>query len=233
VSDEIGTQRLVHAADRPRPPARRPLAACARVLGFARAALVVASMVAWPAIAHAADKRWSGLGDGVSWSDPANWNAGGAPTAADDVTLDNTLRSGTYSVSLPAGAVTVAIHKLAIAPSGANVITLTLPSTNTANPGLRAGDGLPSTDDIVLASGAVLRNASGAGFGNGIEANSVAEGTVRINNGARYVHATMRSASGVAPLLSTVAGTELGEFEYDVPGTAVFNLSASGRTYAA
>ena len=219
------------AADRPRPPARRARAAGSRAFGFASAALVVASMIAWPAIANAADKRWSGLGDGSSFSDPANWNGGVAPTAADDVTLDNTLRSGTYNVNLPAGAVTVTIHRLTIAPSGANVITLTLPSTNTANPGLRAGDGLAGTDDIVLASGAVLRNASGASFGNGIEANSVVEGTVRINNGARYVHATMRAASGIAPLLSTAAGTELGEFEYDVPGTAVFNLSASGRTY--
>ena len=134
-------------------------------------------------------------------------------------------------MNLPAGAVTVTIHRLTIAPSGANVITLTLPKHEHGEPGLRAGDGLAGTDDIVPASGAVLRNASGASFGNGIEANSVVEGTVRINNGARYVHANMRAASGIAPLLSTAAGTELGEFEYDVPGTAVFNLSASGRTY--
>ena len=59
----------------------------------------------------------------------------------------------------------------------------------------------------------------------------MANGTVRIDNGGRYVHNTLRAASGLAPLLSTAAGTELGVFEYDVPGTSSFSISASGRTY--
>ena len=32
--------------------------------------------------------RWTGGGDGTSWSDPANWSTGAVPTASDDVLID-------------------------------------------------------------------------------------------------------------------------------------------------
>lgn len=179
----------------------------------------------------AADLTWTGLGDGTSWGNPANWSGGVAPGPADDVLLDHSAVAATYTVTLPAGTTTVAIHRLRISPGAGAVITVVLPSANTANPGLRVGDGLAGTDDIVLDSSAVLKNASGATTGNGIEAQSIANGTVRINNGGRYVHASLRSSSGISPMLSTVPGTETGEFEYDVPGTNAFNIAASGRTY--
>src|SRR5262249_47614205 len=71
---------------------------------------------------------------------------------------------------------------------------------------------------------------SGASAGNGIETLSSSD-VIRIAAGARYVHATLRSTNGVLPRLSSAAGTETGEFEYDVPGTASFALTAGGATY--
>ena len=51
---------------------------------------VLASWVALAcsAVASAAPVSWTGLGDGVNWSDPANWSGNALPLAADDVTID-------------------------------------------------------------------------------------------------------------------------------------------------
>jgi FlgD Ig-like domain len=190
------------------------------------AVLAFGLAVASPAFAQ---KIWNGLGDGTSWSDGANWVGGVAPISTDLVLLDNSAKASPYSVLLPSGAITTSIVRLTIAPAA--FIILTLPATNTAIPGLRVGDASAATDDIILKTGAFLINRSGTGSGNGIEANTTVNGTVRIENGASYLHNTARSASGVAPLLSTAAGTEHGLFEYDSPGTGSVAIIASGRTY--
>ena len=208
-----------------RPPAKRwPARAGALVL------CVVGSLTVMAGLAQA-DRRWTGLGDGASWNAAANWEGNVVPGAADDVRLDHAFVTGAYTVQLPGGSATTSVHRLSIVPGNAVAITLVLPATNIGNPGLKAGDNLAGSDDIILGTGAVLVNASSASFGNGIEANSVANGSVRIENGGRYLHSTSRATSGIVQLLSTAAGTELGVFEYDVPGTNNFTISAAGRTY--
>jgi uncharacterized repeat protein (TIGR02543 family) len=192
---------------------------------------VLAGLAATATAAFAATKTWTGGGDGISWNDGANWSGGTAPGSGDQVLLENSVVGTSYQVDLPSGSTSTQVVRLSIAPTPGRTITVTLPSGNTADPGLRVGDGLAATDDIILNAGAVLINASGSATGNGIETNTTGNGTVRINNGARYVHASTRSPNGVAPVLSTVAGTENGEFEYDIPGTGVVNVAASGRTY--
>src|SRR5215207_3466482 len=52
---------------------------------------------------------WDGLGDGVRWSDPLNWNTDQVPGADDDVTI---ARSGTYTVALDAPGATAATLNL-------------------------------------------------------------------------------------------------------------------------
>jgi len=182
-------------------------------------------------VARAATITWDGGGDGSSWNDPANWVGDAIPTSADEVVLDNSVVAGNYTVNLPGGAVTTAIAKLTITPAAGNTITLILPNTNTNNPGFNVGDAAAGTDDIILNEGAVLRNSSGASAGTGIAVNTTANGTLRINNGGRYIHNTIRANSGLVSQLSTVAGTETGVFEYDVPGTVSYSPSASNRTY--
>ena len=190
------------------------------------AALCIAmSTVAW------GQKTWTGGDDGTSWSQSSNWSGGTAPINSDNVLLDNSIVAGSYTVNLPTGATTVSINRLTITPDAGNTITLILPSGNTASMGFNVGDATAGTDDIILNNGAVLKNSSGAGSGNGLQANSTSNGTVRINNGGKYIHNTSRSTAGVVPLLSTVSGTETGIFEYDSPGTGSVAISASGRNY--
>ena len=179
----------------------------------------------------AATKTWDGGAGTMNWSDAANWNDDIAPTSADDVVLDNTYVSGSYTVNLPAIAISTTINKLTITPGSGNMITLVLPSGNTANPGLNVGDNTSGTDDIILNDGAVLKNSSGATAGTGVAVNSTTNGTLRINNGGRYIHNTGRGNSGIVARLSTAAGTETGIFEYDVPATSDYGISISGRTY--
>ena len=143
--------------------------------------MLVSSLTAGAAWAQ---KTWVGLGDGTSWSDGANWSGGSSPSPGDLVVLDNTTVAGSYTVNLPGGSTMVSISRLTINPGVARTITLVLPSSNTGNPGLRAGDGVAGTDDIVLKAGAVLRNSSGASVGNGVEASSLSNGTARIENGS-------------------------------------------------
>ncbi|MEI7983081.1 MAG: DUF5689 domain-containing protein, partial [Bacteroidota bacterium] len=179
--------------------------------------------------------KWDGGAGTDAWADASNWDNNIVPAATDHVLLDNSLVTGTYAVILPAGAVKTIIKKLTISPAISNTITLTLPVGNTygvtGDAGFVVGDNTASTDDIIIHSGGTLINSSGAASGNGIQVNSISNGTCRINNGGKYVHNTSRSAGGIIPALSTVAGTENGTYEYDVPGTGSASITASGRTF--
>lgn len=166
---------------------------------------------------------WDGGGDGVSWNDPNNWTGDNVPAATDNVVLDNSLINTSYTVGLPAGAATVTLLSLTITPSGVNTITLNLPAANTAAPGLAiTGTG----DALVLNSNAVFRNSSGASSGSTVDIVN----TFRINNGGHYIHNTARGNASIVSQLSTAAGTESGEFEFDVP-VASYTPSLSGRNY--
>jgi len=50
------------------------------------AAAIVGTLFA--GVSLAAPVSWTGLGDGVNWSDPANWSGNSLPQAADDVTIN-------------------------------------------------------------------------------------------------------------------------------------------------
>ena len=173
---------------------------------------------------NAAVITWDGGGDAVSWNDALNWTGDVLPGAGDDVVLDNLNGvPGSYTVNLPVAAVTVIINSLTLTPSGSNSITLNLPASNTANPGLNVtGPG----DALLLNSGSILKNSSGASAGSGITITNI----FRINNGSRYIHNTGRGNAAIVSQLSIVAGTESGIFEYDVP-LASYTISLSGRTY--
>ncbi len=163
--------------------------------------------------------RWDGdAGDG-QWNTALNWTGNSVPLSGDNVVLDNTFINGSYTVSLPGGQTNVTIASLSLSPILPGNITLVLPLTNTADPGLS----VTSTGDAVtLNAGGWLRNSSGATTGSGI---SIA-GLLRINNGGRYVHNTSRGNASIVSQLSTAVGTEYGEFEFDSPsGSATISLS--------
>lgn len=163
-----------------------------------------------------------GAGDGL-WNTAANWAGDIVPGIMDDVVLDQSLVTGSYTVELPGAAVTITIRSLSINPSASGNITLLLPASSMANPGLLVTG---PDDALVLNKGAVLRNSSGATAGSGI----VITNKFRINDGGRYVHNTRRANATIVSQLSAAAGTESGVFEFDVP-VASYTLSLSNRIY--
>jgi hypothetical protein len=175
-----------------------------------------------PVTAFPEVRTWTGNGGDERWSNPLNWNGGGLPAASDEVILDNTGAPGTYRVILPDQAVT--ILALTISPSPGNQIELLLPSSNVQPDALVVtGPGY----GILLNEGAVFRNSSGIASGESLH---VAD-SIRINNGARYVHNTRAShAASILSVLATAPGTESGIFEFDVP-RASYTISASNRVY--
>lgn len=176
----------------------------------------------------AATITWDGSGLDGLWETAANWVGDVVPGPTDDVVLDNSSLGGTYTVTLPSGDVAVTVLSLTITPSGANNITLTLPNTNTSLNGFTAtGTG----DAVVLNNGAIFRNSSGATT-TSTPVSVTSTNNFRINNGGRYIHNTVRSHTDyLVSRLSTAVGTENGIFEFDVPTTASYTISASGRTY--
>ncbi len=175
-------------------------------------------------------KKWSGSAGNTKWSDASNWKPTGTPGENDMVILDHTSVSGSYEVILPSGTNTVAIASLEIKPSIASeTITLVLPDDNDANPGLELTD---TWNALVLHDGAIFRNSSGASAGSGFELTGN-DGNITIRNGGRYTHNTTRvHATAIVAKLSTAEGTEKGIFEFDVPGTADYSISTSGRIYS-
>ncbi len=80
-----------------------------------------------------ATRNWTGLGDGTSWNDPANWD-GGVPTIADDVLIDP---ASFINVSIPsdAQAASLAVRdagliSLASSSSGLGAISATGSTVN-------------------------------------------------------------------------------------------------------
>jgi hypothetical protein len=175
-------------------------------------------------LSHAhAQKKWDGGGNGWSWDDPLNWAPDGVPLATDRVWLDNEFYAGGYSVTLPTGGTSVAIRSIHVTPADA-AVTVTLPSGNTAAPGIILSD---TGDALVLGRNAVFVNASGAASGITMQL----QGSVRIENGGRYVHRTPRGNADIIDRLSRDPGTEKGIFEFDVPGTAGYTVSLTGNTF--
>src|SRR5690349_16824908 len=168
-----------------------------------------------------AQKKWDGEAGNNQWSNAANWTNNTLPTTTDNVILDNSLVTGSYNVSLPSTAVTV--RSITITPAASKTIELTLPATNTALPGLTiSGPGY----GLTINSGGSFRNSSGSSSGTSVRVTD----SIRINNDGRYVHNSASGHTTNMQTLATIAGTENGIFEFDIP-TASSTISLSGRTF--
>lgn len=118
--------------------------------------LVVFVSLMLPAAAVAATIRWDGGALTSAWTNGANWSGNVVPTASDDVILDNTYVSGSYSVELN-GANGVARSLQIGYDNNTNTISLTIA-------GAPAGDNLrlggAAGYDLIIANGGVLANQS-------------------------------------------------------------------------
>lgn len=175
------------------------------------------------AITAHAQKFWDGGAGTSEWSDAANWQPDGVPSAGEDVILNHQWVNTSFNVKLPAGATTVTIQSLQIIPSQGQII-LELPSTNTANPGLSVSN---TSSSMMINAGGTFINGSGASAGGGI----LLAGSLTIFNGGKYIHRTARSNAALIDKLVQGAGTEKGLFEFDVPGTAGYTVSLTGNTF--
>lgn len=172
---------------------------------------------------------WDGGGGNNLWATPNNWVGDLVPVAGDDVVLDNL--NGvviTYTVTLPNTAVTV--QSITITPGAGNNITLTLPSTNTLQPGL-SFSGPPNANVLVLNDGGIFRNSTGASNSSPNAIGISTSDTIRINNGGKFVHNSARSHAYLVDQLSTAIGTEKGIFEFDMPVAGASAISLTGRNY--
>ncbi len=170
-----------------------------------------------------AQKRWDGEGGDSLWSNSLNWHPNGIPTNGDTVILDNQWIHSNYQVYLPDSMVTAYAHSIRIQPSMYK-ISLLIPYTNTATPALS----LNALDTaIYIDNGGCLINNSGASAGNPIAISS----KLKILNGGRYLHQTLRGNALLIANLATGTETEKGIFEFNVPGNSAYTISASGRTF--
>jgi len=170
-----------------------------------------------------AQMRWDGeAGDG-QWSTASNWQGDKLPEAMDQVLLDNSLVSSSFTVTLPPGSAAVTVASIVITPGGSNTIQLVLQASNTATPALStSGD----VYGLILNKGAVFMNASGSTGA----ASLLIHDSLRINNGGQYIHHTRSSHAVMLRLLSRSPGTERGVFVFDVPGGG-YTIATTGRTY--
>ncbi|MBL7698221.1 MAG: hypothetical protein JNK79_08690 [Chitinophagaceae bacterium] len=166
-------------------------------------------------------KKWDGGGGSNLWSNASNWTGNTLPTATDDVVFDNSLLAGNYTVVLPSSAVTV--KSITITPNPGRTIDVTLPSSNTAVPGLTAnGPGY----GLTINSGGTFRNSSGSSSGNTVRVTD----SIKINNDGKYIHNSASAHTSNVQVLSLASGTERGILELDIP-TASSTISFSGRTF--
>ena len=171
-----------------------------------------------------AQNFWTGNAGDHLWSSPTNWSLG-LPQAAHNVVIDNSIEGGSFTVIMPDILVTVA--SITITPDLGNTITVTLPITNTLQPGLILnGPG----DVLLINDGGIFKNSSGAVAGtpiNFVNAND----SIVINNGGKYVHNNARAHAYLVDRLSADPGTETGIFEFDIPTPGTAPISLSARKY--
>lgn len=168
-----------------------------------------------------AQKKWDGGGGNSQWSNALNWSGNTVPSTIDDVVLDNSILGSSYSVILPATAVTV--RTITITPSASASIDLTLDPANSLIPGLTVtGPGY----GLVINRGGIFRNSSGSTSGTTVNVTD----SIRINNDGKYIHNSRSGHAANAMIFARIAGTEKGIFELNVPAAST-TIAFSGRTY--
>lgn len=72
---------------------------------------VLLAMLLCAASGHAEEKRWSGGGDGTTWSDDDNWFPDAEPSPADDVVIDSSDAAVTTGQTFEAKSITIGEHE--------------------------------------------------------------------------------------------------------------------------
>ena len=182
-----------------------------------------------------AQKTWTGIGGNGLWTTASNWSGNSVPTASDDITLDNTNVSGSYTVTIPANSAAVCGTIKIGYPGNTNTITLLFESKfvrgGGGNPaGLVFGNGGGSDIDFLIDNGGVFINASTATSGtNYIESAGLTD-LVQVNSGGKFEQVTTESFKN--PFPSTNITFKSGStMEWNVRGSLAVSPDVSSYTF--
>ena len=183
--------------------------------------IILISTCLFLSLKNTGQKKWDGGGGDGQWSTSLNWSDDIVPVPTDDVFLDNSLLTGSYTIQLPVGA--IIINRLTITPIFPASIQVLLPVTNSVIPAFTVS----GVGGIIINNGGSFINSSGGSPGTAI----VVADSIRINNGGRFVHNSGNGHATYIAKLSRAPGTENGTFEFNVPGPSSYTISLAGRTY--
>lgn len=157
---------------------------------------------------------WVGPSGGA-WNVAANWSKGTVPTATDDVRLDNSSVSGSYSVNVNVnGAVARSLQVGYVVNS--NTITLNINPDNGAGDMLTVGDGAATVSpDLLIAQGGVVNNNdAGAGLTNtGLRFASSSLDTWEMTSTGYFFQANRTGVPNIGAGKSTFAATSTVELQ--------------------
>ena len=172
-----------------------------------------------------AQKQWDGEGGDGAWETALNWTDNTIPSSTDEVILDNSIIFSSFTVRLNGSSGAIQCKSLRIIPGGLNKIILIIPTSNVNGIALSTtGSGYT----IELNAGAELVNASGASSGVVLGISD----SIKILNGAKYIHRTPRGNATILNSLSSAPGTESGIVEFDVKvASGSYIVSMTNRVF--
>jgi hypothetical protein len=178
--------------------------------------------------------RWDGGANTNNYLDAANWENNQVPNSIDNAVFDHSFISGEYTVLLSTTSDRVTVNSINIDPGLGDSIRVEVPSTNnlvatTTSPVQPAALTIMGNGGMALAihDKGVFTNASGASSGTAVEI-AGATATLFIYNGGTYRHYSATGHATAVENLSTVAGTENGNWVFR-RGSGT--LSLSNRSY--
>lgn len=182
-----------------------------------------------------AQKTWTGIGGNGLWTTASNWSGNSVPTTSDDIILDNSNVSGSYTVTIPKSGSAVC-RTLTIGYNGnPNTITLLFESQfvrgGGGNPaGLTFGNNAAGNIDFLVNEGGVFINASTATSGtNYIESAGLSDLEL-VKKGGKFIQVTDRSFKN--PFPSTNITFESGStMEWNVRGSNAVSPDVAGYTF--
>ena len=182
--------------------------------------LTLSTLLIGISLSNYAQKRWDGEeGDG-QWNSARNWLPDGVPLYNEAVILNNDLIPSSYHVTLPFSNTAVEFFSLQINGSPQQVVSLEIPDGSTASPAI-------ITQNITIGKNGLIVNSSGAPAGNTFSLS----GFIKIEDGGKYIHKTLRGNAYLISKLLMSSGCEKGIVEFDVPGNAGYILSLSGKEF--
>lgn len=166
---------------------------------------------------------WDGGAGTTSWFDANNWSTNTLPTASDDVRLDNSAVSGSYTVTVPNA--NARAKSLQVGYGGnANTITVNINSAATSSDILTVGGGtLPA---LAIAQGGIVQNTITGASSSGLTFSATTD-TWTMTENAQYIQNTTRAFPNITFGRTTFAATST--FEIAAPASTNWANGGIGR----